>query len=186
MKIEKNDDEVSVATEKDLQDLTTLVNSAYRGDSSRRGWTTEADFLDGQRTDPETLKNEMRRPQVFILCLRRRTDGRLQGCVFLQLFSDQKGPGCYLGMLTVEPTLQNSGIGRRLLDVSENFARSKGATRMLLGVIHLRGPLMEWYQRRGYRKTGETKPFPYGDEKAGRPRRDDLHFIMFEKVLGDR
>ena len=160
------------------------MNSAYRGDSSRLGWTTEADFLDGQRTDPETLAAELGDSlgQV-ILCLRNSSGSEILGCVFLQRFDDEKGAGCYLGMLTVRPTLQDSGLGKVLLNEAETFARNWGATRMSLGVVHPRDTLMAWYERRGYRRTGETQAFPYGNPKNGIPKRDDLHFIMFEKSL---
>jgi hypothetical protein len=50
-------------------------------------------------------------------------------------------------------------------------------------VIHLRDTLIAWYERRGYRRTGETEPFPYGDERFGIPRRDDLYFVVLEKAL---
>jgi GNAT superfamily N-acetyltransferase len=174
---------VRPATPADATELSRLVNSAYRGDSSRRGWTTEADLLDGQRTDPDTLEQDLSRPGVTILCLRESESGPILACVSLELFDDARGKGCHLGMLTVNPTLQAQGLGKILMQRSEAFARSRGAARMRLGVIQLREQLMQWYERRGYERTGETRPFPYGDEKWGLPRQADLHFVLFEKAL---
>lgn len=175
--------DVRPATPQDATELSRLVNSAYRGDSSRQGWTTEADFLDGQRTDPGWIEEDIAKPGVTILCLRSDGAGPILACVALQLFTDEAGRACYLGMLSVNPTLQAGGIGKQLMESAEAFARAQGATRMTLGVIQLRHSLMEWYERRGYRRTGATHPFPYGDERFGIPRRDDLHFVLFEKTL---
>jgi ribosomal protein S18 acetylase RimI-like enzyme len=171
------------AEETDLEEIAQLVNSAYRGDTSRKGWTTEADFLDGQRTDAPLLGDALKDIRRMILCLRENEKGPILGCVALERFDDARGRGCYLGMLTVNPKLQAKGLGKILLKRAEEFAQAGGATRMTLGVIHLRESLMAWYERHGYRPTGETKPFPYGDPRAGLPKRDDLHFILFEKPL---
>jgi ribosomal protein S18 acetylase RimI-like enzyme len=175
--------DIKPAERKDLGELSRLVNSAYRGESSRKGWTTEADFLDGQRTDEESLAQQHENSRNTFLCLREKPEGPILGCVFLEMFQDERGKGCYLGMLTVHPDMQDRRLGRLLMEESESFAKAKGALRMTLGVIQLRDTLIQWYERRGYKKTGETKPFPYGNERAGLPRRDDLHFIMFEKPL---
>ncbi len=175
--------DVRPATAQDAGELARLVNSAYRGESSRRGWTTEADFLAGQRTDPTMLADDISRSTTTILCLREVVVGPILACVSLELFSDERGSGCYLGMLTVNPTLQARGLGKVLMEKAEAFARSRGAARMKLGVIQLRQSLMEWYERRGYAKTGETGRFPYGDERWGLPLREDLHFVLFEKNL---
>jgi ribosomal protein S18 acetylase RimI-like enzyme len=75
------------------------------------------------------------------------------------------------------------GLGNLLLGEAEGFARERGAHRMRMTVIHLRTALIAWYERRGYRQTGKTKPFPYGDERFGRPLRDDLYFAILEKDL---
>ena len=166
--------------ESELGEISELVNSAYRGESSRAGWTTEADFLGGQRTDPQTLLQHLKDKNRKIFRCRDRDSRSLLGCVYLERNPDDS---CYLGMLTVRPHLQNSGLGKVIMNHAEELARQWGARRMVLGVIQLRSELMAWYERRGYRKTGETKPFPYGDPKAGQPLREDLHFVMFEKIL---
>ena len=175
---------VSVAADSDLEAIVALVNSAYRGDSSRAGWTTEAEFLGGQRTDPATLRSDLAaRPAAVMLALRDDPDGELLGSVWLE----PEGPEVwYLGMLTVRPDMQSRQLGRTLLAEAESFAAARGAKRIRLGVINLRDSLIAWYVRRGYVATGETELFPYGDERFGLPLRDDLHFVMFEKTLDER
>jgi len=154
------------------------VNSAYRGDSSRRGWTTEADFLGGQRTDPETLARDLARPGARILLLRGA--GELMGCVWLE---PADRDAWYVGMVTVRPDLQDRGFGRVLLEAAEREAAGEGARATRMTVISIRKELIAWYERRGYRLTGETRPFPYGDPLFGEPARDDLAFAVLEKAL---
>ncbi len=175
--------QIQAADEADLDEISLLVNSSFRGESSRVGWTTEADFLEGQRTDAGLLAEAMKDMRRMILCVRAQEGGPILGCVALERFSDARGKGCYVGMLTVNPSLQGKGIGKLLMARAEEFARAGGATRVTLGVIQLRETLMAWYERQGYLRTGETKPFPYGDIGAGVPLRQDLHFVLFEKVL---
>ena len=170
---------ISVAMENDAEELARLVNSAYRGPSSRVSWTTEADFLDGQRTDAQMLLENIRTPGCSILCLRFKIGAEIQGCVFLERNEDS----CCLGMLTLKPTLQGEGLGSLLLQKAEEYIRAQGVKRVILQVIHLRDTLMAWYEQRGYRRTGEIEPFPYGNPRFGIPLRDDLHFINFEKIL---
>jgi len=174
---------ISVAKETEVEELSLLVNSAYRGESSKAGWTTEADLLDGQRTDPESLRQVIQSPGQAILCLRSTDDGPIDGCVQLARFTEGNTLAVHLGMLTVRPSLQAGGLGATLVEKAEEFARSLGAARLELEVIQLRHTLITWYERRGYRKTGETRPFPYGDVKFGVPRREDLHFVVLEKLL---
>jgi ribosomal protein S18 acetylase RimI-like enzyme len=165
----------------DLPALVELVNSAYRGDSSRRGWTTEADLLGGQRTDVVTLGSQLEAATVLVA----EEAGRLQGCVLVEPVVDAgREPEAYLGMLTVDPGIQTRGIGSVLLAAAEAFAREAiGARAMRMTVIAQREALIAWYERRGYARTGETEPFPYGDARFGLPKREDLHFIVLRKPL---
>lgn len=183
LKTMENSPYFSHAQTPDLQEISKLVNSAYRGESSKKGWTTEADFLDGQRTDPKSLAEELSDPNTTILCLRAQENSPILACVFLKRFEDEQGIGCYLGMFTVEPTLQAQGLGRVLHAKALEVAKEWGAVRMSLGVIHLRHSLMAWYERLGYQKTGATEAFPYENPKCGLPKVNDLHFVMFEKSL---
>ena len=173
--------QVSIATDAELDTVSALVNSGYRGESSRAGWTTEADFLGGQRTDVEALREDLAaRPGATILTLRDEPGGVLLGSVWLE---PQAADAWYLGMLTVRPDLQARRLGRTLLAEAERYAASRGARRMRLSVITVREPLIRWYERRGYTRTGELLAFPYGDERFGIPLRDDLRFEVLEKSL---
>jgi ribosomal protein S18 acetylase RimI-like enzyme len=172
---------VAPATEADLPTAATLVNSAYRGDSSRAGWTTEADFLGGQRTDPQTLRRDLdARPDAVILTLRDAPQGEIIACVWLE---PAAADAWYLGMLTVRPTLQDRRLGRTLLEAAEAYAAERGARRVRMTVISIRAELIAWYERRGYARTGETRPFPADDPLFGVPIRGDLEFVVLEKTL---
>lgn len=167
---------IAPASREDIPALNRLVNSAYRGDSSRKGWTTEADLLDGIRTDPEALKDMMEQPGAVIL---KCTDesGALRGCVFLKRTESQ----LYLGMLTVTPELQGGGIGKKLLEASEAYALENGCNKIVMTVISVRNELIAWYERKGFRTTGEKSPFPT-DPRFGIPKQQ-LEFVVMEKAL---
>ncbi len=167
------------ATTTDLPELTQLINSAYRGDSSRKGWTTEADLLGGIRTSEESLAETIAKPGASILLHRDDATDALIGCVYLE----QKADLMYLGMLTVSPEIQAQGIGRKLLQEAEAYARTLGCQAVEMTVISQRAELIAWYERRGYALTGETRPFPMGDERFGQPK-TDLEFVVMRKALG--
>jgi ribosomal protein S18 acetylase RimI-like enzyme len=170
-----------LATAADLPAISDLVNSAYRGESSRQGWTTEADYLDGQRTDPATLAADLaEQPDAALLTLRDEAGGLLLGSVWLE---PADADAWYLGMLTVRPDLQDRRLGREMLTAAEAYAAERGAKRIRMTVVSIRDTLIAWYERRGYAATGEIAPFPYGDHRFGDPRRDDLGFIVMEKTL---
>ena len=173
-----NDHSFRAATGDDIAALVTLVTRAYRGEASRAGWTTEADLLDGERIDPEVLRADIARARSRVL-LAEGGDGLL-ACAHV---ADERGCG-YFGMFAVRPDLQGAGLGGRLLAEAERVARDEWALpAMRMTVIDARGELIAWYERRGYRRTGIHKPFPYGDERFGIPRRDDLRFEVLEKAL---
>ncbi len=162
--------------------LAALVNSAYRGDSSRAGWTTEADLLGGQRTDPAALAEFIRCGEADDdrVMLVHDSAERITACVQLDRHVDH----AYLGMLTIEPALQAAGLGRGLLAGAEEFVRRRWRLpRVVMTVIEQRPELIAWYERRGYRRTGETAAFPYGDPRFGEPKREDLRFVLLEKTL---
>ncbi|MBA3880779.1 MAG: GNAT family N-acetyltransferase [Sphingobium sp.] len=169
----------SIATARDVPALHALVESAYRGDSARAGWTHEADLLDGQRTDQAGLAEAIARPDHVILIAREGT--ALRGCVELTSTGRDRA---YLGLLSVAPEWQGRALGKALIDAAEAEAQTRfGATHIEMTVIRQRAELIAYYQRRGYFLTGETRPFPYGDERFGRPRVDDLSFVVLEKPL---
>jgi len=167
---------LEVATAADLAAVERLVEGAYRGDSARAGWSHEADLVGGRRTDADELREIVADPKRQLLIL--RDDPELKACVGLT----DKGDGlAYLGMLTVDPAKQAGGLGRAVLAAAEAFARVRlGARRMEMQVIAQRDELIAWYERRGYARTGETRPFPY-DEQRYSPKRDDLAFVVLAK-----
>jgi ribosomal protein S18 acetylase RimI-like enzyme len=163
----------------DRDEILRLVESAYRGEASRAGWTTEADLLDGQRTDRQELEELLGDPSVVIAL--SFLDEKLVGCVKVYA----KGEGLsHIGMFAIEPRLQSRGFGGALLAEAERVAREEqGAARVEMTVIEQRTELLAWYARRGYRATGETEPFPYGNPRFGLPRRDDLRFVVLVKEV---
>lgn len=166
------------ATPADVPALVDLVTSAYRGDASRQGWTTEADMLDGNRIDAGVLRNDIERPRSFVLVAER--DHAMLACAHV---CEDDGAG-YFGMFSVRPDLQGGGIGKRLLAEAERLVRDEWRLpAMRMTVIDIRDELIAFYERRGYRRTGIKKPFPYGDARFGIPRREDLRFEVLEKHL---
>ena len=166
------------ATTADVPLLVELVTSAYRGESSRSGWTTEADLLEGNRIVPGVLLADIARPRSRILLAER--DGTLLGCAHV---AEEDGAG-YFGMFAVRPGLQGAGMGRAILAEAERVAGEDWALPLMrMTVIDLRVELIEWYERRGYRRTGQTRPFPGTDPRFGLPLRDDLRFAVLEKEL---
>src|SRR5262245_18923716 len=168
--------EMIPATHEDAPALERLINSAYRGDSSRKGWTTEADLLDGGRTDAEALRDIMKRSDTTLFkCVQ---DESIVGTVELR----REGSKIYLGMLTVRPDLQGAGIGKKLLDAGEAFAREKKCEAVFMTVISVRKELIDWYVRHGYALTGERKQFDINDPRFGIPK-NKLEFLVLEKRI---
>ena len=162
----------------DVDAVVALVESAYRGDGSRQGWTTEADLLDGRRTGVDDVRDCLARPHSRILLAER--DGVLLACAHV---AEEDAAG-YFGMFSVQPQLQGSGIGKQVLAEAERLVRDEWQLRsMRMTVIDVRQELIAFYERRGYRRTGVWKPFPYGDVRFGVPKRDDLRFEVLEKAL---
>jgi predicted N-acetyltransferase YhbS len=161
------------ATPEDVAALHPLIERAYRGDTAKAGWTHEADLLSDTRTSVDELSALIADPERVVLLAHQ--DGVLIGCVQVARVGDDR---TYLGLLTVEPTLQASGLGRRLMAAAETEAVTRfGARRMEMTVINRRAELIAWYQRRGYAPTGETRPFPVN------PPRPELDFVVLEKGL---
>lgn len=166
------------ATENDISVLNRLVNSAYRGESSKKGWTTEADLLDGIRTSETSLTEMLLRPDGVILLAEEA--GEVKGCVYLE----KQGGALYLGMLTVRPELQGKGLGAQLMQAAEMHARTKGCTKIKMTVITRRDTLIAYYERKGFVDTGERQPFP-NDPKFGIPKQP-LEFMVMEKEISNR
>lgn len=169
------------ATEYDYGAIVDLANLAFRGVGLLAGWNSEADFIEGQRlTEPLLREDLAAKPDALLLTYRDDRNGELLGTVWLE---PKKDGVWYLGLLTIRPDLQNRQMGRALLAAAEGFAKQHGACRIRMSVVNVRSTLIAWYERRGYLLTGETQPFPYGDQRFGRPLRDDLHFVLLEKDI---
>jgi predicted N-acetyltransferase YhbS len=174
---------IRTAAAGDIPALHALIESAYRGDAAKRGWTHEADLLGGQRTDREALTAIIADPAQTML-VGESEDGHMIGCVLVVDKGIRAGERiAYLGMLTVSPGLQAGGLGRRLVAAAEEHARDFTADVMEMTVIKQRRELIEWYARRGYALTGREEPFPLDDPRFGLPKTRDLVFVVLAKAL---
>lgn len=160
----------------DVPRIVALVEAAYRGDSGRRGWTTESDLLDGQRTDADEVSGLLAAPDSALLL------AEMGGALVASCHVAQHGDAGYFGMFAVDPAQQDHGVGKAMLAYAETYAHEHWRScAMVMSVIVQRAELIAWYGRRGYRPTGEYLPFPYGDARFGVPRRDDLRFEVLRK-----
>lgn len=164
----------------DVTAVVALVESAYRGESSRFGWTTEEAILGGQRTDAQEVLDAVQDPQSVLLLAFSEDGGTLVACCHLERRDDY----AYFGMFAVRPTLQRGGVGKAVIAEAESSVVAWwGVREMHMTVISVREELVAWYERRGYRRTGKMSPFPYGDERFGLPKREDLEFELLVKAL---
>lgn len=168
---------IALANLQDLTAIKNLLNSAYRGDSSRKGWTTEADIIAGDvRTDDNNLQ-EIMQQEGSVFLKYNDTENNIVGCVNLQ----QHGDKIYLGMFSVNPQLQGLGIGRHVLRAAEEYALTLNYYIIYMSVISLRSELIDWYKRNGYEETGERKPF-VEDGLTGKHLKP-LEFLILQKEL---
>ncbi|MDI5888532.1 GNAT family N-acetyltransferase [Flavobacterium yafengii] len=168
---------ITKATTEDVSLLNTLINSAYRGESSKKGWTTEANILEGLRTTEKELIETIQKPKNTIL--KFTENDQIIGCVLLV----EKEQQLYLGMLTVSPELQNSGVGKKLLQQAEIHASAMRLPKIVMTVIAVREELIAWYKRKGYLDTGAREPFPTSDVHIPISEQP-LEFIVLEKSIG--
>lgn len=167
----------ATATDADIPELLALLNRAYRGPAARGGWTHESDLIEGeQRTDADELHHKIHQPGASLL-LARSTEGILQGCVYLE----KQGGDLYLGMLSVDPELQGSGLGKQLLYAAEEVAHRLDCNAIVMTVISVRTELLDWYKRHGYSETGVEEPFP-NEPRFGKPRQP-LFFKWLRKEV---
>ncbi|WP_426091727.1 GNAT family N-acetyltransferase [Flavobacterium sp. DSR3-2] len=168
---------ITKATPENVSQLNKLINSAYRGESSKKGWTTEANILEGLRTTEEELNETIQDHKNTIL--KFTENNQIIGCVLLV----EKEQELYLGMLTVSPELQNSGVGKKLLQQAEIHALELGLHKIVMTVISVREELIAWYKRNGYKDTGAKEPFPASDVHIPITE-EPLEFIVMEKRIG--
>lgn len=173
---------VAPATGTDTADLAILINSPYRGQRNIAGWTDEVGLIAGKRIDDDALNAVRLTAGTTILLLRRKADEALLGCISVGLLADAT---CYISLLAIDPRVQSLGYGRQLLAEAEKFAQSCGAQTARITVIRQREALIAWYERRGYRQTGDVIPFPYGTPGVGTPLRYDLHLLVLEKPISE-
>jgi GNAT superfamily N-acetyltransferase len=172
---------LSRATESEYAPIVDLVNLAFRGVGDFASWNSEADFIEGQRMTDSLLREDLAaKPDALLLTYREDSNGEILGTVWLE---PKKDGVWYLGLLTVRPDLQKGQMGRALLAAAEGFAKEHGACRIRMSVVNVRKTLIAWYGRRGYHVTPETQPFPYNDQRFGRPLRNDLHFVLLAKDI---
>jgi ribosomal protein S18 acetylase RimI-like enzyme len=167
---------ITKATLDDVSFLNILVNSAYRGEHSKKGWTTEAYILDGIRISEKELFESIQKPDITIF--KFTINEEIIGCVMLA----KKTNKLYLGMLTVSPELQNVGVGKALLKFSEEYAVELGLSKIVMTVISVRQELIAWYNRHGYIDTGQREPFPMNNPDFGLPKQK-LEFVVLEKIV---
>jgi len=172
--------DLTAATTADVVAIVALMNLAFRGGGSDAGWTTEADHFEGNRTSEALLREDITANTDGAMLLWRPPDGVLLGCVWLE----PEGEGTwYLGSLSIDPRQQNKGLGRKLLVAAEDWVRERGGREIRMTVVNVRETLIAWYVRCGYAPTSETEPFPYGDNRFGIPKRDDMYFVVLRKRL---
>ena len=169
------------AVEDDFDEIVALANWAYRGTGPTASWNMEEGILEGQRLNESLIREDLAaRPDGFLLTYRDEPGRPLIGTAWL----DPRAEGVwYLGLFMVRPDRQKERLGSRLLEAAERFAWARGGSSIRMTVLHVRTGLIGWYERRGYKLTGEREKFPYGDDRFGRPLRDDLHFLVLEKGI---
>ena len=165
----------------DFPAIINLVNAAYRGTGAVESWNIEAGIIEGTRLTDSLLREDLAaKPHAHFLVTRDANTGAVIGTVWLEPVEKD---AWYLGLFTVDPAIQNQQLGRRLLSSAEEFAKERGARFIRMGVLSVRDTLIAWYERRGYHRTGETEPYPYGDNRFGTPLRNDLKFVILQKQL---
>lgn len=167
---------ITIATLEDISALEKLINSAYRGETSKKGWATEADLLEGKRITLDELEEIIKNKDNTIL--KYTENSQIIGSVLLA----NKGNKLYLGMLAISPELQNRGLGKKLLQEAEVHALNLGLSKIVMTVITIREKLIEWYNRHGYVDTGVREPFVLNDSDAIITDQH-LEFIVLEKIL---
>lgn len=164
------------ATIDDITALTSLLNRSYRGESSRAGWTTEADLLSGKRIDEAGLLQLFNDPESLILI------AQTSEIITATIHAHRKLDTIHFGLFAVEPTLQGNGIGKALLAYVESEAALKWkVSTAIMEVISHRKELIEYYERRGYKLTGEIIAFPQSD--LWEKKVDSLELAILRKKL---
>ena len=168
---------IITATIEDIPQLVALINSAYRGEESKKGWTTEADIIQGSLRIDQPALTDLINVQGARFLKFVNEQNRIDGCVYLH----KNGEDMYLGMLSVSPTLQANGIGKLLMNEAEIHAKKMDCVRIFMRVISSRDELIQWYERQGYYKTEKREQFPT-DTRFGTPLQP-VEFLIMEKRI---
>jgi ribosomal protein S18 acetylase RimI-like enzyme len=169
------------ASDSDFPAIISLVNAAYRGTGAVESWNIETGIIEGTRLTESLLREDMAsRPDAHLMVTRDSESHAIIGTVWLEPRHDDVW---YLGLFTIEPSLQKVHLGRALLSAAEDLAKAHGAKSIRMSVLGVRTALISLHERRGYHRTGETEPYPYGDNRFGTPLRDDLSFVILVKQL---
>ena len=161
----------------DSQTISDLVNSAYRGDNSKQGWTTEADYIGGTRTTPELILAMLNTPRAQIDLAFDESEN-LIGCVYINREGTKR---LYFGMLTTSPLYQGKGLGKKMISHVEGIAKKESFTELKITVLNVRAELIEFYERRGFKATGDFEKFPDNDPAYGIPKVSGLKLLEFIK-----
>jgi len=165
----------------DVEKIVALMNRAYRGTGEANSWTSEDAYINGDRITAATLRAEMaEKPEALFLKWVEDSNFGPLGSVCLEPVHPETW---YLGSLAIDPKVQNSGLGKKLLYTAEKWIKERGGKKVRMSVVNVRDTLISWYCRHGYKLTRETEPFPYSDNRFGVPTRNDLHFIILEKTI---
>lgn len=167
---------IDLALIHDVEEICNLVNLCYRGEASKKGWTTEANMLTGIRVSTEEISDIIRKHDSFIFKFTQ--NNIIISTVLLEIHDNQ----LYLGMLCVDPNLQNNGTGKKMLKFATDFAIKNNKNKIIMTVISERESLIKWYNRHGYIDNGKREPFPASHNKdviSG----TKLEFVVLEKTI---
>jgi ribosomal protein S18 acetylase RimI-like enzyme len=168
---------IRIANLQDVAPISQVLNSAYRGEASKQGWTTEAHLIAGETRANESMLTEILLMPGSVMIVLENEQAEIVGTMNLQHHGDK----LYLGMLSISPGLQGKGSGKKLLKAAEEYARYQQMKSIYMTVITERTELIDWYKRHGYVDTGERKPFQE-DPLTGKHMRK-LEFMVLEKIL---
>lgn len=143
---------LDIANTTDALQICELLNLAYRGAD---GWTTESALVEGNRCSESDIISDIESPSNYLLVY--KTSNIIQACISVQESEDR----AYIGSFAVRPKLQNSGIGKTVLNLAEQFAVTNFQPRQfIMVVLSSRTELIEFYERRGYQRNGIIKEYP--------------------------
>jgi N-acetylglutamate synthase-like GNAT family acetyltransferase len=171
-----NNNNINIADIGEANHIVLLLNKAYRGEESKKGWTTEADLIQGDiRTSLAQVENVIKKENSYFLIY--KLNHQIEGCVNLQMQNNR----LYLGMFAVNPNVQNAGIGKQLLQAAELLAHQLHCTHIFMVVVSVRNELINWYKRHGYIDT--QKVIPFNEDGISGTHNQPLYFIELEKEI---